>query len=102
MEKGKRTPEPEYIKKMMDRANVKNIIGYLIYGTEIYPEDGDYEERIENAYKKLEQITNGNEKLLTSLMEVIANFSDIYAELGFKAGIMFMADIYTGRDRFGK
>ena len=82
MEKGKRTPEPEYIKKMMDRANVKNIIGYLIYGTEIYPEDGDYEERIENTYKKLEQITN--------------------SELGFKAGIMFMADIYTGRDRFGK
>lgn len=102
MEKGKRTPEPEYIKKMMDRANIKNIIGYLVYGTEIYPEDEDYEERIENAYKKLEQITNGNEKLLTSLMGVIANFSDIYAELGFKAGIIFMADVYAGRDKHEK
>ena len=35
-------------------------------------------------------------------MEVIANFSDIYAELGFRAGVIFMADIYAGRDKFGK
>ena len=102
MEKGKRTPEPEYIKKMMDRANVKNIIGYLIYGKEIYPEDEDYEKRSDNAYAKLEQNTNGDEKLLTSLMEIIANFSDLYAELGFRAGIIFMADVYAGRDKFEK
>ena len=102
MEKGKRTPEPKYIKKMMDRANIKSIIVYLVYGTEICREDEDYEERIENAYKKLEQITNGNEKLQASLMGVIANFSDIYAELGFRAGIIFMSDVYAGRDKHEK
>ena len=98
MEKVKRHPEPEYIKKMMDRANIKNIV----YGTEIYTNDEDYEKRSDNAYAKLEQNTNGDEKLLTSLMEIIANFSDLYAELGFRAGIIFMADVYAGRDKFEK
>ena len=50
MEKVKRHPEPEYIKKMMDRANIKNMIGYLVYGTEIYTNDEDYEKRSDNAY----------------------------------------------------
>lgn len=102
MEKVKRHPEPEYIKKMMDRANIKNMIGYLVYGTEIYTNDEDYEKRSDNAYAKLEQNTNGDEKLLTSLMEIIANFSDLYAELGFRAGIIYMADVYAGRDKFEK
>lgn len=98
--------EPEYIKRIMDRATVQKIVGHLIYGTEIDPEENDYRKRMDNAYAKLEQITNNNEKLLASLMEVIANFSDIYAELGFRAGIMFMADVYagryTGRDKLEK
>ena len=94
--------EPEYIKRMVDRATVQKIVGHLIYGTEIDVEEDDYGKRTEDAYARLEQITNGDEKLLASLMEVIANFSDIYAELGFRAGVIFMADIYAGRDKFGK
>ena len=94
--------EPEYIKRMVDRATVQKIVRHLIYGTEIDVEEDDYGKRTEDAYARLEQITNGDEKLLASLMEVIANFSDIYAELGFRAGVIFMADIYAGRDKFGK
>ena len=94
--------EPEYIKRMVDRATVQKIVGHLIYGTEIDVEEDDYGKRTEDAYARLEQITNGDEKLLAALMEVIANFSDIYAELGFRAGVIFMADIYAGRDKFGK
>lgn len=102
METINRHPEPEYIKKMIKRANIQKIVGYLIYGAEVDPVGDCYEERIHEAYKKIDEIAKGNEKLQASINEVIANFSDIYTELGFKAGIMFMADIYAGRDRFGK
>ena len=87
---------------MVDRATVQKIVGHLIYGTEIDVDEDDYVKRTADAYARLEQITTGDEKLLESLMEVIANFSDIYAELGFRAGVIFMADIYAGRDKFGK
>ena len=94
--------EPEYIKRMLERATVQKIVGHLIYGTEIDTEKEDYGKRTDKAYSKLEQITNGDEKLLASLMEVISSFTDIYAELGFRAGILFMTDIYAGRDKFGR
>lgn len=94
--------KPEYIKRMLERSTVQKIVGHLIYGTEIDTEKDDYGKRTDKAYSKLEQITNGDEKLLASLMEVISNFSDLYTELGFRAGIMFMADVYAGRDRFEK
>ena len=66
--------EPEYIKRMVDRATVQKIVGHLIYGTEIDVEEDDYGKRTEDAYARLEQITNGDEKLLASLMKLLQIF----------------------------
>ena len=87
--------EAEYIKKIMKRANTQIMVGYLSYGAEVDLADDDcYEKRREEVYKKLDEITKGDEKLQASINEVIANFSELYAELGFKAGIIFATDVF--------
>lgn len=85
----------QYIKKILKRATVQKMTGYLFYGEEIDTDEGDYDKRIKEAEQKLEKITKGDESLLTSFNEIIAIFSDIYAELGLKAGILFMSDVFS-------
>ena len=86
--------ESEYIERIMERANIQKMVGYLLYGAEIDQADDCYEERITEANRKLDEITKGDEKLQASINEVIANFTELYAELGFKAGIIFATDVF--------
>lgn len=85
----------DYIEKMLRRANTHQMAGYLMYGTDTLPES-DYDNRLKERFKKLREIAEGNDKMLSQLNEVITVFSEVYMELGFRMGIMFIAEVFCG------
>ena len=85
----------DYIERMLSRANTHQIAGYLAYGEDTSPES-DYDTRIKEGFKKLHEIAGKDDKTLSQLNEVITVFSDVYMEIGFRAGIMFMSEVFYG------
>lgn len=90
----------DFANKILQRATVRGIIDYLLYGMDADEDDKDYETRLEEACQKYEdevyRITKQeNSKLIDLANEMTSEVAVIYSELGFQAGILFMQDIFS-------
>lgn len=90
-----------YINDTFRRTNTKQIRAFLLYGAdEIEIDDSTYEQRLKNAatsmYTRLEGLypdEKERDDAFNNLNAVLADYSDIYTEIGIKLGARILYDL---------
>lgn len=90
----------QYTQDILDRANLRGLTEYLMYG-KLYDEDKKTpEEKIEAAYAKFDDLAEGccNDKDSASMLQDCASdlareVSEVYMQIGLEAGLMLIGQI---------
>lgn len=88
-----------FTKKVFERATIKGLTEYLLYGIGSEEDTRDYETRLDDAYHEYEQAVyqydnNRNSKLLGFANKMAGDVGTVYAEIGIQMGILLMKDFY--------
>ena len=86
------------IKGIFERATIRGIADYLLFGTGPDKEEQDYEERMDEIYRRLETAVakydpNPNSELLDLCNELTSETASVYMEIGLQIGILLMQEI---------
>ena len=92
------------IKGIFERATVRGIVDYLLFGTCPDKDDWDYEERMDEIYQRFETAVakydpNPNSELLDLCNELTSETASVYMEIGLQIGILLMQEIKKNIDR---
>ena len=92
------------IKGIFERATVRGIADYLLFGTGPDKDDRDYEERMDEIYQRFETAvakydSNPNSELLDLCNELTSETASVYMEIGLQIGISLMQEIKKNIDR---
>lgn len=92
------------IKGIFERATIRGIADYLLFGTGPDKEERDYEERMDEIYQRLETAvakydSNPNSELLDLCNELTSETASVYMEIGLQVGISLMQEIKKNKDR---
>ena len=90
------------IKGIFERATIRGIADYLLFGTGPDKEERDYEERMDEIYQRLETAvakydSNPNSELLDLCNELTSETASVYMEIGLQVGILLMQEIKIGK-----
>ena len=96
-----------YVDKIFERATIRGIADYLLFGLGPDEDDRSYEERLDEPYMRFEKAVEKYDKSKTSELldlcnEVSSETASVYMEIGLQAGILLMADMIKnigGRDQ---
>ena len=93
-----------YVDKIFERATIRGIADYLLFGLGPDEDDRSYEERLDEPYMKFEKAVEKYDKSKTSELldlcnEVSSETASVYMEIGLQAGILLMADIMRNASR---
>lgn len=96
--------EMSQIKGIFERATIRGIADYLLFGTGPDKEEQDYEERMDEIYRRLETAVakydpNPNSELLDLCNELTSETASVYMEIGLQVGILLMQEIKKNKDR---
>lgn len=87
-----------FVDKIFERATIRGIADYLLFG--LGPDEGNrsYEERLDEVYMKFEKAVEKYDKSKTSELldlcnEVSSETASVYTEIGLQAGILLMQDV---------
>ena len=89
---------------LFERATIRGIADYLLFGTGPDKEERDYEERMDEIYQRLETAvakydSNPNSELLDLCNELTSETASVYMEIGLQVGILLMQEIKENKDR---
>ena len=92
------------IKDIFERATIRGIADYLLFGTGPDKDDRDYEERMDEIYQRIETAvakydSNPNSELLDLCNELTSETASVYMEIGLQIGILLMQEIKKNIDR---
>ncbi|MDM8126603.1 hypothetical protein [Mediterraneibacter glycyrrhizinilyticus] len=84
--------------KIFERATIRGIADYLLFGLGPDEDDRSYEERLDEVYMKFEKAVQKYDKSRTSELldlcnEVSSETASVYMEIGLQAGILLMVDM---------
>lgn len=84
--------------KIFERATIRGIADYLLFGLGPDEDDRSYEERLDEVYMKFEKAVQKFDKSMTSELldlcnEVSSETASVYMEIGLQAGILLMVDM---------
>lgn len=87
-----------YTKEIFQRATIKGLAEYLLYGAPATKETNEYEERMENAFhqfdKQIQKYDNEKAEELSDFVNQLVNeTTDVYTEIGLQAGFLIMIDM---------
>ena len=87
-----------YVDKIFERATIRGIADYLLFGLGPDEDDQSYEERLDEPYMRFEKAVEKYDKSKTSELldlcnEVSSETASVYMEIGLQAGILLMADM---------
>lgn len=87
-----------YVDKIFERATIRGIADYLLFGLEPDEDDRSYEERLDEPYMRFEKAVEKYDKSQTSELldlcnEVSSETASVYMEIGLQAGILLMVDV---------
>ena len=87
-----------YVDKIFERATIRGIADYLLFGLGPDEDDRSYEERLDEPYMRFEKAVEKYDKSKTSELldlcnEVSSETASVYMEIGLKAGILLMVDM---------
>ncbi|GFI49440.1 hypothetical protein IMSAGC020_00640 [Lachnospiraceae bacterium] len=88
-----------FAEKIFERATVKGIADYLLYGMIPDRDDRSYETRLDDADLAYEKAAkqydeNGASVLLSAANELVNENANVYMELGLQAGFLLAADLF--------
>jgi hypothetical protein len=84
--------------KIFERATIRGIADYLLFGVGPDEDDRSYEERLDEPYIRFEKAVRKYDKSPTSELldlcnEVSSETASVYMEIGLQAGILLMVDM---------
>lgn len=84
--------------KIFERATIRGIADYLLFGLGPDEDDRSYEERRDEPYMRFEKAVEKYDKSKTSELldlcnEVSSETASVYMEIGLQAGILLMVDM---------
>ena len=95
-----------FIKGIFERATIRGIADYLLFGLGPDEDNRDYEERLEEPYMRFEKAVakydkNPNSELLELSNEITSETASVYTEIGLQVGMLLMKDMIEniGRER---
>lgn len=97
------------IKGIFERATIRGIADYLLFGLGPDEDNRDYEERLEEPYLRFEKAVakydkNPNSELLELSNEITSETASVYTEIGLQVGMLLMKEMLenVGRVRQDK
>ena len=93
-----------YVDKIFERATIRGIADYLLFGLGPDADDRSYEERLDEPYMRFEKAVEKYDKSKTSELldlcnEVSSETANVYMEIGLQAGILLMLDVVKNISR---
>lgn len=95
-----------FIKGIFERATIRGVADYLLFGLGPDEDNRDYEERLEEPYMRFEKAVakydkNQNSELLELSNEITNETASVYTEIGLQVGMLLMKDMLenVGRER---
>lgn len=87
-----------FVNKIFERATIRGIADYLLFGQEPDEDNRSYEERLEEPYLRFEKAVakydkNPTSELLDLCNEVSVETASVYMEIGLQVGILLMLDM---------
>ena len=84
--------------KIFEKATIRGIADYLLFGLGTDEDDRSYEERLDEVYMKFEKAVEKYDKSKTSELldlcnEVSSETASVYMEIGLQTGILLMLDM---------
>lgn len=84
--------------KIFEKATVRGLADYLIYGLPPEPDERDYNGRLDATYNEFEKIAlendpDGASALLSSANDMACENACVYLEIGIQAGFLLIADM---------
>lgn len=92
------------VDKIFERATIRGIADYLLFGLGPDKDDRSYEERLDEPYLRFEKAVEKYDKSKTSELldlcnEVSSETASVYMEIGLQAGILLMVDVVKNFSR---
>lgn len=86
------------VDKIFERATIRGVADYLLFGLGPDEDDRSYEERLDEIYMRFEKAVgkydeNPTSELLDLCNELSSETASVYTEIGLQAGILLMMDI---------
>ena len=93
-----------YVDKIFERATIRGIADYLLFGLGPDADDRSYGERLEEPYLRFEKAVakydkNPTSELLDLSNEVTSETTSVYMEIGLQVGILLMMDVVKNISR---
>ena len=90
--------------KIFERATIRGIADYLLFGLGPDEDDRSYEERLDEVYMKFEKAVQKYDKSKTSELldlcnEVSSETASVYMEIGLQTGVLLMVDMMKNISR---
>ena len=87
-----------HVDKIFERATIRGVADYLLFGLGPDEDDRSYEERLDEIYMRFEKAVgkydeNPTSELLDLCNELSSETASVYTEIGLQAGILLMMDI---------
>ena len=87
-----------FVDKIFERATIRGIADYLLFGLGPDQDERSYEERLDEPYMRFEKAVEKYDKSKTSELldlcnEVSSETASVYMEIGLQAGILLMVDM---------
>lgn len=86
------------VDKIFERATIRGVADYLLFGLGPDKNDRSYEERLDEIYMRFEKAVgkydkNPTSELLDLCNELSSETASVYTEIGLQAGILLMMDM---------
>ena len=90
--------------KIFERATIRGIADYLLFGLGPDEDDRSYEERLDELYMRFEKAVEKYDKSKTSGLldlcnEVSSETASVYMEIGLQVGILLTLDMIKNKSR---
>ena len=87
-----------HVDKIFERATIRGVADYLLFGLGPDEDDRSYEERLDEIYMRFEKAVgkydeNPTSELLDLCNELSSETASVYTEIGLQAGILLMMDM---------
>ena len=93
-----------YIHKIFEKATIRSIADYLLFGLGPDEDTRNYEERLDELYNKFEEAvrkydSNPTSELLDLSNELSSETASVYTEIGLQLGVLLVLDVVTNLRR---
>lgn len=87
-----------YIHKIFEKATIRSVADYLLFGLGPDEDTRDYEERLDELYNKFEEAvrkydSNPTSELLDLSNELTSETASVYTEIGLQLGMLLCLDM---------